>query len=93
MTCYEVTDDRIEWSRGILNRRVDNIDMFRVIDLKFRRNLLDCMLGIGTVELVTTDKTDPQFKFEKIRRARKLYDIIKLASMDADRKSGVVHLE
>lgn len=93
MTCYEVTEDRIEWSRGILNRRVDNIDMFRVIDLKLRRSLLDCMLGIGTVELVTTDKTDPQFKFEKIRRARKLYDIIKIASLAADRKSGVVHLE
>ena len=93
MTCYEVTEDRIEWSRGILNRRVDNIDMFRVIDLKLRRSLLDCMLGIGTVELITTDKTDPQFKFEKIRKARELYDIIKLASLDADRKAGVVHLE
>lgn len=34
MTYYEVTPDRIEWSRGILDRRVDNLDMFRVIDLK-----------------------------------------------------------
>ncbi|MHC4542782.1 MAG: hypothetical protein ACYS74_23895 [Planctomycetota bacterium] len=37
MVYYEVNADRIEWSRGILDRRVDNIDMFRVIDLKMRR--------------------------------------------------------
>jgi membrane protein YdbS with pleckstrin-like domain len=93
MIYYEVSADRIEWSRGILDRRVDNVDMFRVIDLKMRRSLLDCILGVGKVELITTDKTDPKFVFEKISDCRYLYDIIKKASLDADRKTGVVHLE
>ena len=93
MVYYEVTADRIEWSRGIFDRRVDNLDMYRVIDLRLRRSLLDCILGIGTVILITTDKTDPKFAFEKIRRSRQLYDIIKQASLEADRRSGVVHLE
>jgi len=93
MIYYEVCDDRIEWSRGILDRRVDNIDMFRVIDLKMRRSLLDCIFGVGTVALITTDKTDPEFVFEKVRGCRDLYDIIKKASLEADRKTGVVHLE
>ncbi|MCH7557160.1 MAG: PH domain-containing protein [Planctomycetes bacterium] len=93
MTYYEVTPDRIEWGRGILDRRVDNIDMFRVIDLRMRRSILDCIVGIGTVGLITTDKTNPEFEFEKIRRPRELYDIIKRASLEADRRTGVVHLE
>ena len=93
MIYYEVTADRIEWSRGILDRRVDNVDMFRVVDLKLRRNLLDCIFGVGRVALITTDKTDPEFVFEKIRDCRYLYDIIKKASLAADRKTGVVHLE
>jgi len=93
MTCYEVSADRIEWSRGILDRRVDNLDMFRVIDLKLRRTLLDCIFGIGIVTLITTDKTDPEFVFEKIRNSRRLYDCIKKASLVADRRSGVLHLE
>lgn len=93
MIYYEVTADRIEWSRGILDRRVDNLDMFRVVDLKLRRTLLDCIVGIGTVGLITNDKTDPEFTFEKIRNSRKLYDIIKKASLEADRQRGVVHLE
>ena len=93
MIYYEVCDDRIEWSRGILDRRIDNIDMFRVVDLKMRRSLLDCIFGVGTVALITTDKTDPEFVFEKVRDCRDLYDIIKKASLEADRKTGVVHLE
>lgn len=92
-TRYEVSIDRIEWSRGLLNRKVDNIDMFRIIDLKLRRSLLDCLVGIGTVTVITTDKTDPEFSFEKIRHPRKLYDAIKKASLDADRRSNTFHLE
>ena len=93
MIYYEVTAERVEWGRVIFDRRVDNLDMFRVIDLRMRRSLLDCIFGIGTVTLITTDKTDPEFVFERIRRPRRLYDIIKKASLEADRRSGVVHLE
>ena len=93
MIFYEVTSDRIEFSRGILDRRVDNIDMFRVVDLKMRRSLLDCIFGIGKVELITTDKSDPEFVFEKVRHSRDLYDVIKKASLEADRQTNVVHLE
>ena len=56
-------------------------------------SLLDCIVGVGTVALVTTDKTDPKFVFEKVRNCRLLYDSIKKASLEADRRTGVVHLE
>ena len=90
---YEVSPDRIEWSRGIFSRKIDNLDMFRIVDLKLHRSLLDCMLGIGTVTLITKDETDPVFEFTKISAPRELYDILKDATLDADRKQGVIHLE
>lgn len=90
---YEVTADRIEWSRGILSRKVDNIDMFRVVDLSMRRTLLDCLLGIGSVKVTAKDESDPVFVFEKIRHCRRLYNTIKKAGPEADRKNNVVHLE
>lgn len=91
--CYEITPDRIEWSRGIFSRRVDNIDMFRVIDLQMHRSILDCVFGIGTVTIFTKDQTDPEFDFYKIPRPRKLFDILKKSSLDADKKQGVIHIE
>jgi membrane protein YdbS with pleckstrin-like domain len=91
--CYEITEDRIEWSRGILSRKFDNLDMYRVVDLKLHRNLFDCIVGVGTLSLITTDKTDPEFVFEKTRNIRKLYNVIKKASLEAAQKSSVVHME
>lgn len=91
--CYEVTPDRIEWSRGVFDRHVDNIDMFRVIDLKLRRSLVECLLGVGTVVLTTKDDSDPHFEFTKVHRCRHLYNIIKEAGLQADKKRGVIHLE
>jgi len=90
---YEVTRDRIEWSRGIFDRQVDNIDMFRVIDLKLRRSLIESILGIGTVRLTTKDDSDPQFDFVKVGDCRYLYDVIKKAGLEADRVRNVIHME
>lgn len=90
---YEVTPDRIEWSRGIFDRQLDNIDMFRVIDLKLRRSIIECLLGIGTVVLFTNDESDPQFEFVKVRQCRYLYDTLKEAGLKADKKRNVIHVE
>ena len=90
---YEVTPDRIEWSRGIFDRQVDNIDMFRVIDLKLRRSLIECLLGIGTVQLTTKDDSDPHFDFVKVPDCRYLYDVIKEAGLEADKVRNVIHME
>ena len=93
MIYYEVTPDRIEWGRGIFDRKVDNLDMFRVIDLNMRRSIFDVIFGIGSVKLITTDKTDPEFAFEKVRHCRLLYDVIKKASLEADKQNRVIHME
>jgi membrane protein YdbS with pleckstrin-like domain len=92
-TRYRISTDRIEWSRGLLGKRIDNIDMFRIIDMSLNRGFFDGLVGIGVVVLITTDKTDPEFRFEKVGRVKQLYDIIKKASLDADGKRSVVHLE
>ncbi|MBE3144697.1 MAG: PH domain-containing protein [Planctomycetes bacterium] len=93
MTHYEVSPDRIEYGEGVFDRKVDNIDMFRVVDIKLRRNVLDCMVGVGTVILTTSDKNQPEFEFKKIKNSRELYDTIKKASLSADRRTNVIHME
>ena len=93
MTHYEVSPDRIEYGEGVFERKVDNLDMFRVVDIKLRRNILDCMVGVGTVILTTSDKSHPEFEFKKIKNSRELYDTIKKAALSADRRTNVVHME
>jgi len=90
---YEISADRIEFTRGLFSRHIDNLDVFRIVDIKLHRSLLDCLTGVGKITLVTRDDSDPKFVFEKIKNPKALYDVIKKASLTADRKQGVVHLE
>ena len=90
---YEVNPDRIEFTRGVFSRKIDNLDMFRVVDIKLHRSLLDCITGVGSVTLVTKDESDPVFEFEKVANPKALYDVIKKASLDADRRQGVIHID
>ncbi len=92
-TRYIVYPDRIEWARGIFDRHVDNLDMFRIVDLKLRRSVLDYLVGVGTVTLVTNDQTDPNFVFRKVPDSKRLYQTLQKASIQADSKRGVVHFE
>jgi len=92
-TYYEVTADRVEWSRGLFSREVDNIDMFRIVDLSLHRSVLDCIFGIGTVVLSTKDASDPYFEFVKVRGCRDLYNGVKKASLEADKQAGMLHVE
>jgi len=90
---YCITAQRIEYSRGLFNKNIDNIDMFRIVDMKLRQSVFDRLTGTGTVIIYTTDKTDPEFHFEKVRNPGLLYDTIKKFSLDADKSGAVVHLE
>jgi len=62
---YEINPDRIEWTRGLFSRKIDNIDMFRVIDIKLHRSILDCITGVGTITLMTKDESDPTFELRR----------------------------
>lgn len=90
---YAVDSTRIEYRRGIFCRQVDNIDMYRVVDLKLRRTLFDVLVGVGTVTVVTKDDSDPIFVFKKVRDCRYLYDLIREAGLQADKDNRVVHVE
>jgi uncharacterized membrane protein YdbT with pleckstrin-like domain len=90
---YIVSEDRIEWVRGVFNEKIDSLDMFRITDIYLERSLLDKILGIGSVVLVSNDETDPEFVFEKIADPKDVYDTIKRIHLDADQRRRVVHVD
>jgi membrane protein YdbS with pleckstrin-like domain len=90
---YRLTPDRLEYHRGLLGRQLDNIDLFRIVDYKMDRSVLDRILGIGTIRLFSSDKTDPEFLIYKVRNPQRVFDILAKSTFAADRKANIVHLE
>jgi membrane protein YdbS with pleckstrin-like domain len=92
-TFYRLTPDRLEYHRGILGRKVDNIDLFRIVDYKMERSILDRILGIGTIKLFSSDKTDPEFLIYKVKKPQNVFDILGKSTFAADRKANIIHVE
>ena len=54
---YELTDQRLRLRLGIIFQKEDEIELFRVRDLKMDCSLLNRMAGIGTISVMSTDAT------------------------------------
>lgn len=66
-TRYMLSDDRLFLSKGFLNVQDDEVLLYRVRDISTSRNLLQRMLGVGTVTVMSTDKTCPNLVMKNIK--------------------------
>lgn len=56
-TAYEVTDQRLILRRGILFKTIDEVELYRVKDVRLDYSLLNQMADIGTITLTSSDRT------------------------------------
>jgi uncharacterized membrane protein YdbT with pleckstrin-like domain len=58
-TKYELTSQRLRITAGILDRKVDELELFRVRDYSMEQPILLRMVGLGNLTLITSDATTP----------------------------------
>lgn len=56
-TTYELTEDRLILHRGIFNKSLDEIELYRVKDARVEFSLIAQWAGIGTIVLESSDET------------------------------------
>ena len=66
-TCYQLSEDRLFLSQGFLNIRDDDILLYRVRDIDTRRNLWQRLFGVGTVTVLSSDKTMPTLVLKNVK--------------------------
>lgn len=58
-TVFTLTNERLLVTRGILTRHQDNLELYRVRDYCVKQPILLRMLGLGNLELLTSDTMTP----------------------------------
>ncbi len=76
-TRYELTSQRIFLSTGVLNKKTDALELYRVLDMQIAEPFFLRLFGLGNVILTTSDKTTPAFTFQAIRDPRALSDLLR----------------
>lgn len=66
-TRYALSDDRLFISVGFLNIKDDEVLLYRVRDIDTSRTLWQRLFGVGTVNIVSSDKTMPNLVLKNIK--------------------------
>ena len=66
-TRYALSDDRLFISVGFLNIKDDEILLYRVRDIDTSRSLWQRLFGVGTVTVLSSDKTMPALVLKNIK--------------------------
>ena len=75
-TRYALSEDRLFLKRGFLNVRHDEIVLYRVRDLRVSVSLWQRIFGVGSVIVVSTDKSIPELTLKNIRQPNEVKELI-----------------
>lgn len=54
---YEVTEDRLILHKGIFVKSIDEIELYRIKDVRIDFTLINQVTGIGTITITSSDET------------------------------------
>ncbi len=66
-TRYALSEDRLFLSVGFLHIKDDEILLYRVRDIDTQRSLWQRLFGVGTVTVVSSDKTMPNLVLKNVK--------------------------
>lgn len=75
-TRYALSEDRLFLSVGFLNIKDDEILLYRVRDIDTSRNLWQRLFGVGTVVVMSSDKSMPNLVLKNIKDPVHVKEII-----------------
>ena len=74
---YAISNQRVRLTRGILSKRTDGLELYRVNDTQLFEPVLMRLVSRGNIRLVTSDQTNPLLLIEAVPNAKQLWDDIR----------------
>jgi len=69
-TTYTLGAKSLTLRKGLFTTTEDDILLFRIMDVSIRRTLLQKIVGLGTLTVMSTDKSNPELEVKNIRNVR-----------------------
>ena len=87
---YRITTRRIVVETGVLSKKLEQIDLYRVADYSVERPFGQRIMGTGNLLLKTFDKTTPELNVMAIKTdVVKLYESVRAATEADKARRGV----
>jgi|APGre2960657468_1045069.scaffolds.fasta_scaffold149852_1 uncharacterized membrane protein YdbT with pleckstrin-like domain len=76
---YELTNQRLKMHSGVLSKKIEELELYRVRDTQFEQPFFLRLFGLGNVILFTTDSTSPEIILPAIPNAQGVREQIRNA--------------
>ena len=84
---YELTSQRLKFHSGILSKKIEEVELYRIKDTKFDQPFWFRLFGLGNVTLVSSDVTTPVVSIHGVKDAQQLREQIRsLVEVRRDQK-------
>lgn len=74
---YELTSERIRSTQGVFSLRREELELYRVKDSSMIQPFIQRLFSLGSIVLMTSDRTDPEFVIPAIKDPNGLLDEIR----------------
>src|SRR5262249_24347254 len=74
---YRLTNQRLFTQRGLFARRSDELELVRVDDVAVRQTFIERLCNVGTVVVVSSDRTSPELAIEGVERPLEVKELIR----------------
>jgi uncharacterized membrane protein YdbT with pleckstrin-like domain len=75
---YELTSQRLQTRHGVLNKKTDQLELYRVKDYKLVQPLFLRLFSLGNIVLETSDRSSPIVLIEAVPGAEALREKVRL---------------
>lgn len=75
-TKYKLMEDKLQICTGFMNKKEEEIRLYRVMDITLEKPFAQRIFGLGTLKCNSADKTTPVFYIEKIKNPDKIRDLL-----------------
>ncbi len=89
-THYKITTQRVVIESGVFSKRMEQIDLYRVVDYVVERPFGQRLMGTGNIVLEAMDKTTPEIRIEGVKTdVIPLYERLRYCTEQEKKKRGV----
>ena len=92
-TRYRLSEDRLFCEKGFLNIKQDEVLLYRVRDLQLNMSLGQRIFGVGSICVVSSDKSVPHLDLISVKNPREVKEMIHRSVEEAKDKRRMRTME
>jgi len=92
-TVYKLTREKLLIESGFLNKKEEEVRLYRVMDLTLKRPLGQRFWGLGTIHCCTGDQSTPEFDIVRIKNSENVKNMLSEMVEQQREEKGIVSRE